>query len=156
MNIGAIVRDFQNQALQDEWDQYRKSVLIQRTERSNSIANAHQELQYQHQQQMMIAAQKHEQLDQIISELNANFIDEAIALQYDASNLLEKFEIKTNVLTKDAYDGIEKDSKPLPCLGQRAHWIDCQKKYAKDPRPCHAYVDELEKCVTSTISKVKT
>ena len=101
---------------------------------------------------MMIATQKHEQLDQTISDLNAKFIDESIALQYDASNLLEKFEIKTN----NEHDGIEKDSKPLPCLGQRAHWIDCQKKYAKDPRPCHSYVDELEKCVTSTISKVKT
>jgi hypothetical protein len=147
-----IVRDFQNQSLQNEWDKFRMSVLVRRNERSVALSQSQIALEQQRQARMAISSQRHARLDQSIDELNAKFSDESIALQYDASSLLQKFETPENV--SRVYDDIDKDSKPLPCLGQRAHWIDCQKKYAKDPRPCHAYVEALERCVVRTISKV--
>jgi hypothetical protein len=100
---------------------------------------------------MVLLRQQHERIDNSIDDLNAKFADTAIALQHDANRMLEKFKIPENFI-QDSEGSINKDSKPLPCLGQRAHWIDCQKKYASDSRPCNAYFEALEKCVLDTIS----
>lgn len=87
-------------------------------------------------------------LEERIDQQMAHFADVAIAANYDATRLGQKF----GFLTTKEYDDINKESKPLPCLGQRAHWIDCQRKYAVDSRPCNAYVDALEACVRQTIA----
>jgi hypothetical protein len=148
----AIVRDFQNQTLQQEWDKFRTSVLIRRNERAKALNEAQVAQKQQREVQAALLAQRKASLDQAIDEMNAKFSDEAIALEYDASKLLQKFQAPA-ILTV-VYDDIDKDSRPLPCLGQRAHWMDCQKKYAADSRPCNAYVEALEQCVKDTISKV--
>jgi K+-sensing histidine kinase KdpD len=149
--IGDIIRDFQNQTLQEEWDKFRTSILIRRNERSRSIIETQQALQQERETIATAAAQRHATLDEAIDSLNAKFADEAIALEYDTAALVQKFQTPESVAGSH-YD-IMKDSKPLPCLGQRAHWIDCHKKYSTDPRPCNAYLTELEKCVMNTISK---
>ena len=153
-NKGAIVRDFQNQVLQQEWYKFRTSVLDRRQERVMSLNEAQTALLHQRQTRLSALAQKQARLDQGINELNAKFTDTAIATEYDASRLVEKFEAPEKIATGN--DAIDKDSKPLPCLGPRAHWIDCKKKYALDPRPCNAYVEALEKCVVNTISSKTT
>lgn len=127
------------------------SVLVHRNERATNFNQTQMALEQQRQARMAMASQRHVRLDQSIDALNAQFSDSAVALKYDASNLLQKFEAPENI--SHVYDDIDKDSKPLPCLGPRAHWMDCQKKYAMDPRPCNAYVEALEKCVVSTVSK---
>jgi predicted transcriptional regulator len=138
--------------LQKEWDGFRTSVLSRRQERIQALSQEHAALEHQRQARTVRLKQLHERIDETIDDLNAKFADSAVALQYDANRLLDKFHTPEN-FTQETKDSINKDSKPLPCLGQRAHWMDCQKKYSSDSRPCNAYFEELEKCVLGTISQ---
>jgi len=92
-------------------------------------------------------AQRMTAVDERLDELNAKFTDLSVALKYDANSLSEKYIIKS-----DSHATL--DSRPLPCLGPRAHWIDCQKKFASDfSEPCGAYLEALENCVNETLAK---
>jgi hypothetical protein len=79
------------------------------------------------------------ELDNSIEQAKAKFTDEKVALAYDTRNVEQ-------ILSEN-----QPWQKEMPCLGQRAHWIDCQKKYALDSRPCDAYVDALERCVNEAV-----
>lgn len=104
------------------------------------------QLQSEFQKQKSQRASLEEQVQTNLDHWNAKFADESVALEYDSQRLAEKY-----ILTPK--EGVLLDSKPLPCLGERAHWMDCQKKYAKDSRPCISYVEALERCVNKTISE---
>lgn len=101
----------------------------------------------------ILAAQRRQRMvatESAIETLNANFADISIELEHDAKVLLDKF----GGLSAKELDDPDKESKPLPCLGPRAHWIDCQRKYAPvDSRPCNFYVQALEDCVQKTIGR---
>lgn len=144
-----IIRDFESQTLQEEWNRFGKSVMQQRNVRIRST----QEAVAANQQKMMQAREarqkRTESLDHHLEHLKASFVDGAKALDYDSSKLIERYGGWT---TKEV-DDPTKPSKPLPCLGPRAHWIDCQKKYgAVDSRPCNFYIEALEECVHQTIT----
>lgn len=128
------------------------SFLDQRSERIKKFNDTTFLLNEQHKAQAAVSAQRHAELDQSIDDLNAEFADKSLAMRYDAEVLVHRFNASDTPLDKN-HDDITKDRKPLPCLGQRAHWMDCMKKYSVDPRPCNTYLDELEKCVSSTITK---
>lgn len=136
-----MLREFQNQVLQEEWDKFRFSVIAQRDQRHKHMTEAALVLE----QRRQVAAARRQQrmhlLDTAIDEMNAKFADESVALEYDANALIQRFETKK-------VNGVD---KVRPCLGPRAHWMDCAKKYSKDTRPCDAYMDILEKCVKDAI-----
>ena len=105
------------------------------------MAAATQQLQAQRQQAEAFRAPRLQALDQKLESLSAKFDDTAVALEHDAKRLGDQYQIREN-------PSAELDSIPLPCLGPRAHWMDCQKKYPDDPRPCDAYATALQKCCT--------
>lgn len=141
-----ILRDFQNQAVQDEWNKYRASILMRRNERLQHLAETTQRLQQQRQARAADFNKKNALLDETIDKFQSQFHDIAVALEYDVKRASERYVFKPK-------EGIELDSKPLPCLGERAHWMDCQKKYVEDTWPCHPYVEALEKCVNRAIAE---
>ena len=138
-----IARDFQNEELQSAWKTVQVSILDRRSERDRHVAEVSARLQAATQKMEAWKAQNAE-LDNKIEDLRAKFSDGKVALDYDARNMAD--------LLKEHQPW----KKEMPCLGQRAHWIDCQKKYALDSRPCDAYVDALERCVNETVVKKVT
>ena len=139
--LDEIVREFQNQSVQQEWNKFRASVLARRDQRHKHLTEAALVLEQQRQVAAAERQQRMQQLDTAIDEMNAKFADEAVALEYDANALIQRFETKK-------VNGVD---KVRPCLGPRAHWMDCANKYSKDTRPCDAYMDILEKCVKDAI-----
>ena len=82
-------------------------------------------------------------LDERLDRLRSDFADNAVALEYDATQLLERYDREkkqTQLL----------DSQPLPCLGPRAHWMDCQKKQGNFSA-CDGYLQTLQACVKEEI-----
>ena len=144
-----IVRDFQSQILQEEWNKFGMSVVRRRNERLQRLEAAAQAQQQQRQAHAAARQMRMAQVESSIDAMQAKFTDQSVALDYDADRLLKKY----GFWTEQTYDDVEKESKPLPCLGPRAHWIDCQKKYGSDNRPCNFYVQALEECVRQTIGK---
>jgi hypothetical protein len=143
-----IVRDFQSKVLQEEWNKFGGKVMERRNERIAQMQQAAAELQQKHNWNVTQRQQRVKSTEAAIEKYRAEFADLSIALEHDANSLLNKFGSIPASL-----DDINKDSKPLPCLGQRAHWMDCQKKYAADSRPCNFYVQALEECVQKTIGR---
>jgi len=122
-------------------------VIQRRNERLQMMQAAAQE---NHQKRQAAAAQRQMRMAQVeasLDRMQAKFTDDSVALEYDADRLNKKFGFQ------QVHDDIDKESVPLPCLGPRAHWIDCQKKFAPDNRPCNFYVQALEECVRQTIGK---
>jgi hypothetical protein len=142
-HIADIVRDFHSKVLQEEWNKFGSSVIIRRNERLQELEQA--TAQYQHQRHLASISrqQRMEALDTSIDEMQANITDLLVESEYDADKLIQKYGHWINAEIDDP----NRESKPLPCLGERAHWIDCQKKYAVDSRPCNFYVSALEQCV---------
>jgi hypothetical protein len=137
-----MVRDFQNQALQNEWNSFRSSVLTNRAERQQKLAHQNGALLQERQKRVTEVEKRNAALDNRLDSLNAKFSDISVALEYDTARVQEKFgEQKT--------ENLEKEVKH--CLGERVHWMFCQQKYADDSRPCNAYLSALEKCVNKTI-----
>jgi hypothetical protein len=140
--LEAMVRDFRNQALQNEWNTFRTSVLTHRAERQQNLAHQNGALLQQRQMRATEVAQRNAALDDRLDTLNAKFTDISVGLEYDTARVQEKFgEPKT--------ENLEKEVKH--CLGERVHWMFCQQKYANDSRPCNAYLSALETCVSKTI-----
>ena len=144
-----IIRDFQSKTLQEEWNKFGTSVIQRRNERLQRLQTATAEQQQKRQAASAARHMRLSRVDAAVDSMQAKFADDAIALEYDASRLEKRF----GFLAEQQYDDLKKDSKPLPCVGQRAHWIDCQKKYGEDSRPCNFYVQALEDCVRNTIGK---
>jgi hypothetical protein len=140
--LEAMVREFQNQALQNEWNSFRSSVLTHRAERQQSLAHQNGAVLQERQMRMASVANRNAALDNRLDSLNAKFTDIAIALEYDTARVQEKF------VGEQKTEGPEKVEH---CLGERVHWMFCQQKYAEDSRPCNAYLSALETCVNKTI-----
>ena len=141
--IADIVRDFQSKILQEEWNKFGTSVIIRRNERLQELEQATAQYQQQRHLASISRQQRMEALDTSIDEKQANITDLLVANEYDADKLMQKYGHWIDAEIDDP----NRDSKPLPCLGERAHWIDCQNKYAVDSRPCNFYVSALEQCV---------
>ena len=136
--IEKIAKDLQNEEIQKAWKSVQVSVLERREARDRHVEETAAKLQ-ESAKRMEAWAARNAELDNRIEDLRAKFSDGRVALNYDAKNVAEI--IRQNQSWK----------KEMPCLGQRAHWIDCQKKYALDSRPCDAYVDALERCVKEAV-----
>ena len=138
-----IVRDFSSQQLQKEWDSFRNDILKRRDKRIQQRVAV---LQASEQERQVRAAQRapRQQVAQAaLDKWQAKFADDSIALEYDANRLAENFGLGSTTTSAR--------QKALPCLGERAHWIDCSKKYSQDPRPCDVYMAALQRCVNETI-----
>ncbi|GAX14836.1 hypothetical protein FisN_29Lh044 [Fistulifera solaris] len=138
----AIVRDFSNQSLQEEWDKFRREVIIRRNERlekrNAALLEAQQRQQANHAAMQERLTALHERRDQLL----ATFADESVSIRYDIQRL------------EETYLGVAEQTPPVDyCLGERAHWIDCSKKYGTDMRPCSDYLAALERCVNRTITE---
>jgi hypothetical protein len=135
--------------IQDEWNKFGTRIVQRRNERLQRLQAVVSERESQ--RHAILAAQQERQsrVDAELDRLMATMADQTVALDYDATQLLAKYGSWT---TKEISDP-DKESKPLPCLGPRAHWIDCQTKYKADSRPCNFYVTALEECVTQTIGQ---
>lgn len=138
--IEKIAKDFQNEEIQKAWKSVQVSVLERREARDRHVAETSAQLQ-ESAKKMEAWAARNADLDNTIEDLRAKFSDGRVALDYDANALAETI--------RQTQPG----RKEMPCLGQRAHWIDCQTKYALDSRPCDAYVDALERCVKEAVVK---
>mmetsp|Transcript_12496 Transcript_12496/g.34692 ORF Transcript_12496/g.34692 Transcript_12496/m.34692 type:complete len:168 (-) Transcript_12496:116-619(-) len=136
-----IALDYQNQELNKAWKGVQVSILERRNRREQAMSAALAEQRRANEEQKQIMAARHQRLDDSIHDLNQEF-----------SARLAEIESGTSVLTDDLFDLAQK-KQTLPCLGPRAHWLDCHKKYAIDSRPCDAYLETLEKCVTEAIVK---
>jgi hypothetical protein len=147
-----IVRDFSNQVVQEEWTKFRATVLSRQHERSQQLSKAAQQQQHEREVFNVQRQQRIQNLDATIDDLNAKFSDGAVALEYDAKALYRKFE--TAGTLQDPSKSRSKVAAPVPCLGPRAHWMDCAIKYQVDTRPCDAYLATLERCVQETVVKL--
>lgn len=146
--------------LQEEWNKFGTSILVHRNERLQKLQQATQQYQHERQLHSIQYQQRMEELDNSIDTMQATITDQLVENEYEVQKLLHQYShwipsATTNTTTNDiiSSDASEevKDSKPLPCLGERAHWIDCQKKYSVDSRPCNYYVQALEQCVHRTM-----
>jgi hypothetical protein len=96
-------------------------------------------------------------LDAQLDTLNATFADASVALEYDARVLYNKFETADSQQQKQSERGQNSNKKAsVPCLGPRAHWMDCVTKYRVDTRPCDSYLTTLERCVQETVVRLAT
>lgn len=140
--IEAIVRDFSNQTLQGEWDKFRRDVIIRRNERLEKRNAAMLEAQQQQQTDNAVLQQRLAGMNDRRDQLLATFADQSVSISYDIQRL------------EDKYLGMPETPPPVDfCLGERAHWIDCSKKYGTDIRPCSDYLAALERCVNRTITE---
>ena len=123
--------------------------MQRRAERVRGLAEAAAERERSRTAARQARQQRLGRLDESAEALRARFADLSVASDYDADRLLGRY----GFLAGREYADPGKESRPLPCLGPRAHWIDCQKKYAPDSRPCNHYVRALEDCVRKTVGK---
>lgn len=114
-----IARDLQNEEIQSAWQNVQVSILERRAERNRQLQETSARLQGAS-KQMEAWAVRNAELDANIEELQAKFANGKVALEYDAKNVADRLK------------EYQPWKKAMPCLGQRAHWIDCQKKYAMD------------------------
>jgi hypothetical protein len=144
------VQDFQNKQLQQAWNKVQVSMLERRGQRTRAEQEADAQLQA-NRQAAQVAQARSAQLTEAMERLKAKFTDEAVAFEYDVKNLLQKQQAV--LANSDGEDNNTESSKALPCLGPRAHWIDCQKKYALDSRPCDSHLQAMENCIRQSILK---
>jgi hypothetical protein len=155
-----IVRDFSNQVVQEEWTKFRATVLNRQHERSQHLSQAAQQQQREREVLNLQRQQRVQALDARIDDLNATFSDAAVALEYDAKALYRKFETAGALPEQTSTSQSQKKqvaaaaAAAVPCLGPRAHWMDCAIKYRVDTRPCDAYLATLERCVQETVVKL--
>lgn len=97
-------------------------MLVRRQEREHAMTTAQQELEQRRSIRVAERAQRMSNLDTAIDQAIAKFADISIALEYDATSLTEKYGVGAN--TNDG----ERSKRVSPCLGPRAHWMDCTKK----------------------------
>jgi exonuclease VII large subunit len=138
-NQEEIVREFANQMMvQDDEQQPHASRMT----------SWQQQLE-QHEREIEHVRRSHRlaSLDLALDEMAARFSDAAVALEYDVNVVSSHNLDQTKDHTKRGTNNTE------PCLGPRAHWMDCVKKYAVDTRPCNAYMTALEMCVQEAIVK---
>ena len=138
-----IVRDFQNKAVQDQWNVFRASVLGRRHDRHALLLQAAQQAEAQQASRAAQANERMKRLDDAIETMNAKFSDQVVAASYDADHYISQY-------ASDA-PASSKDVAVSPCLGPRAHWMFCAQKYVNDTRPCDAYLAVLERCVQDAI-----
>ena len=141
--IGKIAVDFQNEKIQEAWRDVQIGVLHRQNQRAMAMEESKARQAAAAEQELHQLQTRHQHLDGRISALRKEFDDSLLSLEYG-----------TKILSEDLDEKIRENKKTLPCLGPRAHWLDCQKKYAVDSRPCDAYLDTLEKCVTDAIVKI--
>ena len=122
-------------------------MLERRGQRTRAELEADAQLQANRQ----AAQARSAQLTEAMERLKAKFTDEAVAFEYDVKNLLQKQQAV--LANSDGEDNNTESSKTLPCLGPRVHWIDCQKKYALDSRPCDSHLQAMENCIRQSILK---
>lgn len=154
VGLATIVQDFQNRVLQNEWNKFRSSVLSRHVERQEHVKTIAHQLEQQRQMQSAEMSRIHAAQDASLDELRAKFADEAIALEYDVARLSEKYlggGKTTTIGGKNKQLPPAKDKESLPCLGERAHLIDCQNMYKLGSRSCNHYIEALEKCVSQRI-----
>ena len=125
-------------------------MLQRRNERLQHVQAAALENQQKRQASAAARQMRLSRLESSLDDMQAKFTDQSVALDYDTDRLLKRY----GFLADQEHDSLEKESRPLPCLGPRAHWIDCQKKYGSDNRPCNFYVQALEECVRRTIGNI--
>jgi hypothetical protein len=143
--------------LQTEYDSFRQKVLTRRNERIHQAAAALEASYAQRQAAVAARAPRIAAVEETLEGMEARFTDAAIALEYDAQRLLEKFGAPSSSSNRDPDNNNPKSRpKQLPCLGERAHWMDCSKKYVQDTRPCDAYVRALERCGNEAIIQKTT
>lgn len=127
---------------------------MRRQERENAVQASLREVEQQRSIRVAERSQRISNLDQTIDQLKAKFADTSIALQYDANALTNKYvggTTHTNPNNDDTTTTTAPTKRVSPCLGPRAHWLDCTKKYLVDTRPCDAYLTALENCVNEAI-----
>ena len=139
---GQIALDFQTEKLNEAWRGVQVSVLQRRNQRAEAMNEAMARQSAAAEGELQVLQARHQHLDSQIDVLKKEFDDSLLALEYS-----------TKLLSEDLDEKLRQHQKTLPCLGPRAHWLDCQKKYALDSRPCDAYLETLEQCVTDTIVK---
>ena len=139
---GQIALDFQTEKLNEAWRGVQVSVLQRRNQRAEAMNEAMARQSAAAEGELQELQARHQHLDSQIDVLKKEFDDSLLALEYS-----------TKLLSEDLDEKLRQHQKTLPCLGPRAHWLDCQKKYALDSRPCDAYLETLERCVTDTIVK---
>jgi predicted nuclease with TOPRIM domain len=148
-----MLQDFQNEVLQHEWNKYRVGVLQRRQNRDGEVRL--QQEQQQLQQNNAALLQRTQQLDSEIDTLSAKFSDLSKAVDFDVQQLGEKHRIHFTAEAPKAQpsNGITKrlTTTSTECLGPRAHVTDCLSKYKNDVRPCDAYIDALEACVSNVV-----
>ena len=140
LSAASIIRDFSTKQLQEEWDSFLSSVLQRRDERIQKKAAALEATEQQRQWRATERSSREAAVQSALDSLQAIFADESVSLNYDADRLSQKYGLLESVAV---------NGKPLPCLGERAHWLDCGKKYVQDTRPCDTYLAALERCVVN-------
>ena len=133
-----IATDFQNEELNKVWKGVQVSILERRNQRETAMKASMEDHQNTTEQQRQIMAARHAELDDRIKSLESQFTTHLSELEQNTKIFVD--ELDTSVKEKN-----------LPCLGPRAHWLDCHKKYSLDVRPCDAYLATLEKCVNEAV-----
>jgi hypothetical protein len=143
-----ILRDFKSESLQEEWNKFGATVMDRRAQRETALYKARETSELKIRTVQATQQQRSVGIEAATSSMESQFQREWQASDQKATELLERY----GVWTTKQVDDPDKVSKPLPCLGPRAHWMDCQQKYHPDSRPCVVYVEALEECVRQTLA----
>jgi hypothetical protein len=147
-----MLRDFQSESLQEQWNKFGATVMDRRAQREHALYKAKESSDRKIQSVLASQQQRTLGVEAATVSMEAQFKHELQVTDQRAAQLLEQY----GIWTTKALDDPHKASKPLPCLGPRAHWLDCQMKYHPDSRPCNGYVDALEECVRQTLDESPT
>ena len=146
-----IIRDFQNHLVQAEWNAFRAGLLDRRNERMSNARTALAQKQAQWNDEKQRRDFKMAQLDAILDEAAAKVTDTTVALSHDMKVLERKVQEAERPPSSSSSSVGGGTGRVVPCLGPRAHWVDCAHKYEFDPRPCDAYLAALERCVQDAV-----
>ncbi|GKY98595.1 hypothetical protein MPSEU_000816200 [Mayamaea pseudoterrestris] len=149
-----IVRDFQNKAVQEQWNIFRAGVLGRRHDRHEQLLQAAQQIESHRSASASQAAERLHHLDHAIERMNAAFSDQLVAANHDADHAIKQYSDSLVTAASNASDENDSTSAATntsPCLGPRAHWMVCAQKYVHDTRPCDEYLAVLDKCVQDAI-----
>lgn len=137
----SLVKDFQNQILEEEWNNRKRNLMQQTDDRVLREQEFAETFQEKREKFLSSKNQVQADLDSRLESLKANFSDEYFDSNYDIDAALKKY--------AGGSSSSSKQDENKPCLDARLNLTQCYNDGDKEKDSCKPLMDQLEKCVNN-------